>query len=504
MGLEVRFNKTEHLHENAQFDRVALHLVPFFEEQEWDGLLIGNPVSEDYPRFRADAILLYTNGLIIVDFKDYQGEIVMPLNDEDFRTDTWFNNTEDGNRIKIEAGNNHTNPYKQLDRYRGVMKGIVQDDSLLRYVMNTKMICALNVFSGPITLNRYTSRKVPYYQLKSELDLHNFLNQYASPNKFEEAIGNIFKTLFPAQEWKGDLSIDPNTYYKKQTVNHKQIDKDLVPALEEFYGSNESGILVLESMEQGLRDEWMKMANTFALENDSDTDIWCHSSRIARKINLRTYFDVHSLYSIIYGGKVSDNNEKIEEELEIIIYDDHCEDEVYTGYYEEGPVLEKVKLKKVVATSENKDKVLRRELLEEFIKDPKVKNGLVEIEKRDQFDLISQCAQGASVDIKYLYNNDVKDLRLPNQLKNTQTGKFYVNKVVEKDGKKTVFLIDEAGKNMLVLNGAALKDGKMTQNWSLRKLKEGVDRNTVYKYNDPEVTGANIFIAPTSVRINKP
>lgn len=318
MGLKVLFNKTDNLHENVQFDRVALHLVPFFEKLGWEGLLIGNPFNEDYPRFRADAILLYTNGLIIIDFKDYQGEIVMPSNDEDFRIKPWFNNTTDGNRIKIEAGNRHANPFMQLNSYRGVMKGIIGDDSLMRYVVESNRICTLNIFSGPITKNRETSKKVPYYQLKSELELHSFLNQYASPNKYEQPIADKFKTLFPAQEWKGDLKIDPINYYNKPKVDHRKIDKNIQPALEEFYDSNESGILVLETMDQKLRDEWMMMVNTFALENGSpETDIWCHSSRIARKIYLRTSFDAASLYTVIYGGRhnaIKKEDENLEED----------------------------------------------------------------------------------------------------------------------------------------------------------------------------------------------
>ncbi len=147
MALEILFNKTENLHENVQFNRVVKRLIPFFEEQGWDGLLIGNPSNEDYPRFRADAILLYTNGIIIIDFKDYAGEILMPINDEDFGKKSWFINVEDGNKIKIEAGNNHTNPYRQLNSYRGVMKSIIEDNSLMRYVINKGRICALNIFS---------------------------------------------------------------------------------------------------------------------------------------------------------------------------------------------------------------------------------------------------------------------------------------------------------------------------------------------------------------------
>ena len=317
MGLEVLFNKTENLHENVQFDRVAQHLMSFFKVQEWDGLLIGNPFNEDYPRFRADAILLYTNGLIIIDFKDYKGEIIMPVNDDEFRTKPWFINTSDGNCIKIEAGNNHTNPYKQLNRYRGILKGVVQNDGLLRYVLDTKKICALNIFSGPITQNRETSRTVPYYQLKSELDLHTFLNQYASPNKFENPVADKFKALFPAKEWSGDLKIKADDYYAKPQVQHQVIDENIEPALKEFFANDASGILVLESMSQKLRDEWMMMVNSYALENGApETDIWCHSSRIARKINLRTHFDVVSLYSVIYGGKY-DNVKKEDETLEV-------------------------------------------------------------------------------------------------------------------------------------------------------------------------------------------
>jgi len=43
------------------------------------------------------------------------------------------------------------------------------------------------------------------------------------------------------------------------------------------------------------------------------------------------------------------------EEVKIIVYDDHCKDEVYAGYYEDGPVLEKVKLKKLKKYTQDND-----------------------------------------------------------------------------------------------------------------------------------------------------
>ena len=320
MGLEVLFNKTENLHENVQFNRIVKRLIPFFEEQGWDGLLIGNPSNDDYPRFRADAILLYTNGIIIIDFKDYAGEILMPINDEDFGKKSWFINVEDGNKIKIEAGNNHTNPYRQLNSYRGVLKSIIEDDSLMRYVINKGRICALNIFSGPITLNRKTSRKVPYYQLVQEIDLHTFLDAFPSDNKYEEAIANRFKSLFPSDEWKGDLTIQLDSPIKTVQQTYNYIDQNIQPILKEFFTTEGSGILVLESMSSKLRGQWLQNVNTFALDQEvPETDLWCHSSRIARKLQRSTGFDIASLYTVIYGGKgkteiPSDDEENGDEE----------------------------------------------------------------------------------------------------------------------------------------------------------------------------------------------
>jgi hypothetical protein len=317
MGLEVLFNKTKNLHENVQFNRVIKRLIPFFDEQGWDGLLIGNPSNEDYPRFRADAILLYTNGIIIIDFKDYAGEILIPLNDEDFGKKSWFINVEDGNKIKIEAGNNHTNPYRQLNSYRGVVKSIIEDDSLMRYVINKRRICALNIFSGPITLNRKTSRKVPYYQLVQEIDLHTFLDSFPSDNKYEEAIANRFKLLFPSDEWKGDLTIQLDSPIKTVQQTYNYIDQNIQPILKEFFTTEGSGILVLESMSSKLRGQWLQNVNTFALDQEvPETDLWCHSSRIANKLKRSTGFDITSLYTVIYGGKSKTETPSDDEENE--------------------------------------------------------------------------------------------------------------------------------------------------------------------------------------------
>ena len=91
MSLEILNNRTNHTHENEQFRRTVDIIESVFDKLGYDGLLIGNPFNETYSRFRADAILFYNNGLIIIDFKDYQGIIKLPPNESEFHTTKWYN-----------------------------------------------------------------------------------------------------------------------------------------------------------------------------------------------------------------------------------------------------------------------------------------------------------------------------------------------------------------------------------------------------------------------------
>ncbi|THV60833.1 hypothetical protein EZV76_00390 [Flagellimonas alvinocaridis] len=318
MALEILFNKAEHHHENVQFRRVANGLLKLFEEQGWNGLLIGNPSSEDYYRFRADAILLYDNGLVIIDFKDYEGQIEMPLRDEAFEKKPWFLNTKNGERIKIYGGEHFPNPFRQLKSYRQVMYGVINDDSLLKYVLDPSRVCALNIFSGPITANRSTSRKVPYYQLVEEADLHTFLYDYSSKNNYDESIARKLKSIFPSDAWQNDIivpvdqPIAPEVHFK---------DGELEPVLKDFFASDAAGILVLESMDINLRDKWMKIVNTYVQDNiGSETHLWSHSTRIASRIAKRTFLQTQSLYVALYSGKektkVKEDTLEGEEELQ--------------------------------------------------------------------------------------------------------------------------------------------------------------------------------------------
>ncbi len=102
--LEILNNRMRNTHENEQFRRVVNIIEATFEKFGYNGLLIGNPFNESYSRFRADAILYYNNGLILIDFKDYQEIIKLPPNENEFHSTKWYNESQkDRSRLEIKV-----------------------------------------------------------------------------------------------------------------------------------------------------------------------------------------------------------------------------------------------------------------------------------------------------------------------------------------------------------------------------------------------------------------
>lgn len=302
MPLEVRHNRAEHTHENEQFRRVASNLRALFEQNSWNGLLIGNPFNEDYDRFRADAILLYNHGLVVIDFKDYSGTITLPDGDNSFRSLKWYTeHPTDKQRIEIKAGARFINPFRQLQAYREKMFEIVRNNIYLNKVINPNRIFALNIFSGPIQIENCVPKNIPYYKIVQEKDLSSLLYDYSSDNRFTDDSANALNSMFPADKWQEQIVVSIEEKKAPRTLN---ITGDIQEKLDNFLKQGSSGVLILESMDADTRDEWMRYILSEAVEfGVPQTEIWCHSSRIARKISRRSGGNLQSLYNTIYGSR---------------------------------------------------------------------------------------------------------------------------------------------------------------------------------------------------------
>jgi len=318
--LEVLNNRTEHTHENEQFRRVVNIIEATFDKLGYSGILIGNPFNEIYSRFRADAILYYNNGLILIDFKDYKGIIKLPSNENEFHSAKWHNESlKDRSRLEIKAGASFINPFRQLVSYRNAFRELVEKNKYFEGI-NPARVCIANIFSGPIEISNEVPRNLPYYKLIQESELGNFLNVYGSEITYREEIAKVLKSIFPAEKWINNIEISTSkTVIEKQV---KRIVNDVEKNIVDFLKEENSGILILESMNAEDRDSWLRFITTEAVNhNIPQIEKWSHSARISKKIQRRSNIETEGIYSIIYGGSdiegQNENSDKEEQEEEL-------------------------------------------------------------------------------------------------------------------------------------------------------------------------------------------
>lgn len=326
MALTVKHNRANHTHENEQFRRVASSLKILFKQKGWTGLLIGNPFNEVYSRFRADAILLYDHGLIIIDFKAYSGTLKLPDNKNNFELLQWYTESDvDKKRTIVKAGNRFINPFKQLFSYREAFKEIVRSEIQLTNLIQANKTCALNIFSGPLIIEYSVPKEIPFYKVTQEADLGTFLYDYSSDNTFSKETAEVLSRIFNAEDWQEYIEFPKSKLAINRTV---EVDENVELAISDFLKNDSSGVLVLESMSVQDRDNWVQHILAEALDfNIPQTETWIHSARIGRKVSLRLGFELQSLYNTIYGGApdipeneiIEQNENQYEEDIQEVI-----------------------------------------------------------------------------------------------------------------------------------------------------------------------------------------
>ena len=123
----------------------------------------------------------------------------------------WYIDTErDKSRIEIKGGSRFSNPFRQLKSYRHVMYEVIEKNIILHSNLYPSKICAVNLFSGPIELNRKIPGNLPYYKITQESDFYNFLYDYNSRNSFTKESADALNAIFPAEmsEWPPKSYVD--------------------------------------------------------------------------------------------------------------------------------------------------------------------------------------------------------------------------------------------------------------------------------------------------------
>ncbi|MBQ7869169.1 MAG: hypothetical protein IJ355_02390 [Prevotella sp.] len=314
MALEVLHQQAA-THENEQFRRVVKIIDTVFRKHNYDGILIGNPYNENYRRFRADAILLFNHGVVIIDFKDYAGQLNIPRGDDEFKRCHWsVEKALDHQTIEVKAGAHFLNPFLQLASYRTAFKEIVEHNPILKQKINPSRVCITNIFSGPLTLSNKIPGRFPYYKIAEESKIGALLYDLNNDNAFDEEISKTIKSIFPSDEYIQDYSSNIGLI-RKQDIKVGEEAKSTINA---FMQADGNDILVLTSMDVEKRDNWAKYIFSIA-DNYGIPEVHglCHSNRISRRLSLRG-IEASSLYSFIYKGNETSEDEGDEKTIQVI------------------------------------------------------------------------------------------------------------------------------------------------------------------------------------------
>lgn len=311
MALEVLLHQRAATHENEQLRRVVKIMNAVFKKHKFNGILVGNPFNENYRRFRADAILFYNHGVVIIDFKNYSGQLIIPRGDDNFKNCPWYaEKASDHQSIEVKAGAHFLNPFLQLVSYRNAFREIVENNLILKQKIKPSRVCIVNIFSGPLELTNKIPGKYPYYKIAQESEIGALLYDLHNDNAYDEDIEKTIRSIFSAEEYVQEYTADTEIIHKKDII----VGEEVKNTIDAFMQAKGNDILVLASMDASERDNWAKYLFSIA-DNYQIPEVQglCHSNRISRRL-LSRGIDATSLYSFIYGGNEKTDNSQEDED----------------------------------------------------------------------------------------------------------------------------------------------------------------------------------------------
>lgn len=326
MGLEIRGNQFEHTHENRAFRDVARQLKALFNDQGWNGLLLGNPYCEENSNLQLDILLYGPEFCIIFDMKDYEGTICIPSEDE-FESLPWKVKNKD---LSVKGGS-HVNPFVQLQSQRdqtlSLLQQKVQSSSKIFKDINYWHLQSAVLFHNPIALEGSIPGSVNrWFFITDKENLPEELIDIKSDFRYRLEWADILKSIFKADPYDIEhqlsiVDIKDNKNELRQWNPSEQVFQNVY----EFIEDNERKIHIVQgpissgkiSLAHSLKESLLSDGKVTTVE------VLTLSQRIATFLNKQyPELTINSLYSTIYGGQSEvvekESDEELTENLEVI------------------------------------------------------------------------------------------------------------------------------------------------------------------------------------------
>lgn len=323
--LEVRKNTFARSHENVFFREFSKHLFNAFKEKNIEGLLIGSPSCEVDERLQIDALLITSNVVCIIDFKDYKGVVNLP-DINYFKNGHWT--TEEGVLIK---GGNSINPYGQLrfqkKRFVDVCNRYVCPEIINPNIFNPFHAIRAICFHGEIKLNGEIppSDKLNFFILDNLSFVEKILD-IVDVNDEEVVLDrnsfDVFKGVFLSDPFKIDNRPQEDKLRdftdNSETLDYSLLYPDQTNALHEiklFLEDPGQNIFILQGTANSGKSFLIPYIQDLAFKiGIQEAELFAHSKRVANNLMSKIGVEkVNSIYSYIYGGKTLETGSDYED-----------------------------------------------------------------------------------------------------------------------------------------------------------------------------------------------
>ena len=124
MALKVfKADEASRDYENDFFRKFSGNLVEVFKKEKLDGILIGHPTVPANKYLKPDCVLITSNRLVIIDFKNHGGKIWLP-DSSSFENAPWRHDDT------IVDGGSSINPFEQLKKQRQWIEELIGENGL--------------------------------------------------------------------------------------------------------------------------------------------------------------------------------------------------------------------------------------------------------------------------------------------------------------------------------------------------------------------------------------
>ncbi|MDM1063955.1 NERD domain-containing protein [Empedobacter falsenii] len=356
--LEIRKGSATKSFENIFFREFADNLSRLFQENNWNGLLLGNSVIENRQDLQIDALLICENQILIIDFKNYGGNITIPGNStNEFEFIQW---TSSEGGIISSGHSSNRNPYqqvsKQRDKFIKILEEFIEpeflDDDKIDFYQIRTAIC----FQKSISLVRNVPGHLEkYFFIMDKENYLSTLKDIIDTNETDIVLSDdsfdLFKKVFKADEYK--IKEDYFNYYEikefETNLNFENLYQDQKIALQEidkFLKNDEREVFIIQGTTHSGKSYLLPFIKELVNKSNRDHRFLASSGRVGNNLFKETNYEFSSVYQYIYGGNVIRQKEINEEEgkkssivLEIVPVKDNQDSENTVYIFDEAQLL---------------------------------------------------------------------------------------------------------------------------------------------------------------------